>query len=73
MTRHYLGLSEIAAHTGLERSTVKSYADDGQMPPADVAIGGIRGWRVQTIDKWMANRPGRGARTDLAKRGSKSR
>ncbi|MCZ9634857.1 hypothetical protein RhoBH5_29595, partial [Rhodococcus sp. BH5] len=35
--------------------------DDGTIPR-----GSVRGWLPETIDKWNANRPGRGKRTDLA-------
>ncbi len=34
--------------------------DDGTLPR-----GSVRGWLPETIDTWHANRPGRGARTDL--------
>lgn len=27
--------------------------------------GTVRGWTVETVDRWQAARPGRGARTDL--------
>lgn len=29
--------------------------------------GGTHGWLPETIDKWNANRPGKGARTDLTR------
>ncbi len=67
MTRHYLGIAEIAEHVGLERETVKAYVREGRLPAPDVAVGKIRGWSEKTIDKWWESRPGRGARTDLAK------
>lgn len=42
------------------------------MPEADVIIttpsGPLRGWSPETIDAWLASRPGRGARTDLDSR-----
>ena len=44
----------------------------GLIPPADVIIttpaGPLRGWAPETIDAWLASRPGRGARTDLRKK-----
>ncbi|MFC7447896.1 hypothetical protein [Rhodococcus daqingensis] len=47
-----------------------------KLPPPDAIIGPInedgslprgttRGWLAETIDEWNAERPGRGARTDL--------
>ncbi len=47
-----------------------------KLPPPDAVIGPvdedgslprgtIRGWTLETIDKWNGARPGRGARTDL--------
>ncbi|MGV9184575.1 hypothetical protein [Arcanobacterium canis] len=49
---------------------------DGRLPEPDVVVGsgnGVKyGWSVQTVDAWQANRPDRGARTDLAvKRGAR--
>lgn len=66
MTRHYLGMGEVAAHTGLARTTLNGYAEKNLLPDPDVTVGGVRGWDVATIDAWMSARPGRGARTDLA-------
>ncbi|NDK91015.1 transcriptional regulator [Gordonia desulfuricans] len=54
-----LGVSEVAAHAGLTVDTVKSYARDGIMPPADVMIGRTKGWTVETIDAWKVGRPGK--------------
>jgi hypothetical protein len=31
----------------------------------DWCEGTIRGWLPETVDRWNASRPGRGARTDL--------
>lgn len=73
MTRHYLGMGEVAARTGLTRNTLTNYAAAGLMPAPDVTVGEVRGWRAETIDRWMSNRPGRGARTDLKVAGSKGK
>ena len=65
MTREYLGAADFAARAGLAVATIRL------TPPADVQIstpnGPLRGWSVDTIDAWLASRPGRGARTDLRK------
>lgn len=71
MTIEYLGAAEFAARAGLATATIRSYMRKGLTPPADVVIstpaGPLRGWAPETIDAWMASRPGRGARTDLRK------
>mgnify|MGYP001014552174 CR=1 FL=1 len=63
MTREYLGAADFAT------ATIRSYMRKGLTPPADVQIstpnGPLRGWSADTIDAWLAARPGRGARTDL--------
>ena len=71
MTREYLGAADFAARAVLAVATIRSYMRKGLIPPADVVIstpaGPLRGWAPETIDAWMASRPGRGARTDLRK------
>ncbi|WP_287487745.1 hypothetical protein [Rhodococcus sp. (in: high G+C Gram-positive bacteria)] len=42
--------------------TIGPINDDGTIPR-----GTHQGWADATIDEWHANRPGRGARTDLKK------
>lgn len=37
-----------------------------KLPEPDVIVGNrYKGWSQETIDAWVAARPGRGARTDL--------
>lgn len=71
MTREYLGAADFAARAGLAVATIRSYMRKGLTPPADVVIttpsGPLRGWLPQTIDAWLAARPGQGTRTDLRK------
>ena len=71
MTTEYLGTAAVAERAGLAVATIRSYTLKGLIPPADVVIstpnGPLRGWSIDTIDAWLASRPGRGARTDLAK------
>lgn len=71
MTSEYLGAAHFAVRAGLAVATIRSYMRKGLIPPADVVIstpaGPLRGWAPETIDAWMASRPGRGARTDLRK------
>lgn len=71
MTREYLGAADFADRAGLAVATIRSYMRKGLTPPADVVIstpnGPLRGWSVDTIDAWLASRPGQGTRTDLRK------
>ncbi|MFC0314465.1 helix-turn-helix transcriptional regulator [Gordonia phosphorivorans] len=73
-TRRYLSQRQVAAHIGVEPSTLSRY----RLPEPDVTIGPVnddgtlprgtvRGWLPETIDAWNAARPGRGARTDLTR------
>lgn len=70
MPTEYLGTAAVAERVGLAVATVRSYILKGIMPEADVIIttpsGPLRGWSPETIDAWLASRPGRGARTDLS-------
>lgn len=72
MPTEYLGTAAVAERVGLAVATVRSYILKGIMPEADVIIttpsGPLRGWSPETIDAWLASRPGRGARTDLNSR-----
>ena len=71
-TVHYLSKRQFAERIGAGDVTLSGY----KLPPADVTIGPInddgtiprgtvQGWTADTVDEWQANRPGRGARTDL--------
>jgi hypothetical protein len=70
--RRYLNVAQYAERIGVAPSTMSRY----KLAPADVIIGPvnddgtlprgtIRGWAEETVDTWNADRPGRGARTDL--------
>lgn len=72
MPTEYLGTAAVAERAGLAVATIRSYILKDLMPEADVIIttpsGPLRGWSPETIDAWLASRPGRGARTDLDSR-----
>lgn len=65
-TKQYLSLSDFAAHLGLSINTIRGYSEKGMLPEPDALTGlgahSVRGWMVETIDKWQANLPGRGRR-----------
>lgn len=67
MTRkpaRFLALPEVAERLGLAVGTLNRYRTEGRLPPPDAQIGTRQvGWKPATIDKWSANRPGRGNRT----------
>jgi predicted DNA-binding transcriptional regulator AlpA len=53
MTTRYLSSSEVAELIGVQPDTLNRYA----LPPPDVMVGKVRGWRRETILKWHRNRP----------------
>ena len=53
--RKYLGITQFAERVGVKKGTLERY----KLPPADVMVGNIRGWRAKTIDDWNAARPSR--------------
>jgi hypothetical protein len=64
VTGHYLNRADVAWRIGVSPNTLSRY----KLPPPDVEVGTVnrvRGWLPATIDAWQAQRPGRGARTDL--------
>lgn len=71
MTVRYLGLGDFAKRIGVSEGTLRGYSAKGLLPAPDVLVGlserAVRGWLPETIDRWQASRPGRGARTDLKK------
>ena len=64
----YLSLSEFADRAGLSVATMKSYLRKGLLPDPDALVGRNLGWKAETVDYWIHNRLGRGARTDLRPR-----
>ncbi|RDI13432.1 hypothetical protein DEU38_1347 [Rhodococcus sp. AG1013] len=68
----YLNRTQFAERINVEPGALSRYKlpepdaitgpvnEDGSLPR-----GTTRGWLPATIDDWNANRPGRGARTDL--------
>lgn len=72
-TRRYLNLAQVEEHLGLRRgalSKAKLPAPDALVGPVDedgaIPRGTVRGWLLETIDEWNAERPGQGTRTDLS-------
>lgn len=68
MTRHYLSRKQVAERRGVTPDSLSRY----KLPTPDVMIGDVKGWRPETIDRWIAAAPGRGnwshAGTPRAKR-----
>ncbi|MFT4299309.1 MAG: hypothetical protein QM597_06725 [Aeromicrobium sp.] len=52
----YLSYSDIAARLGITTGGLGS----ADLPEPDALIGRARGWLPETIETWVANRPGRG-------------
>jgi predicted DNA-binding transcriptional regulator AlpA len=63
----YLSRGEIAERLGISLDTVKGYQRKGLLPEPDAMVGRNQGWLEATVDDWNKNRPGPGARTDLAR------
>ena len=63
--QHYLSKGEIAEYLGISLNTVKTYTKRPSFPEPDARVGRNFGWLRETIDEWLLNRPGPGARTDL--------
>ena len=57
-------MAQVAEYMGLSVRTVETYRADGRMPEPTM-VGRTPTWTREQIDQWQANRPGRGARTDL--------
>ena len=60
VTVQYLSLQDVADHLGVSRNTVAKL----RLPEPDVRVGSghnaPRGWALETIDAWNAQRPGPG-------------
>ena len=59
-----LTVAQVAEYLGLSIRTVETYRADGRLPEPTM-VGRTPTWTREQIDQWQANRPGRGARTDL--------
>lgn len=52
----FLSRKEVAALLGVKTDSINGY----DLPEADAEIGTHRGWMPETIERWKAERPGRG-------------
>jgi len=66
----YVDLPRIATRLGVNDATARSYRSRGEMPESEVQLGKTPGWTIDTIEAWIARRPGAGSRTDLKGRTS---
>jgi len=60
-----LNLEQVAERAGIGASTFQSYVSRGHAPEPDGTEGRANYWWAWTIEDWIKNRPGRGARTDI--------
>lgn len=71
-----LGYAQIAEllstpDKAVKPSSVRGYRTRGQMPePDDLSVPDRPRWRRDTITEWIGRRPGKGRRTDLARKES---
>lgn len=67
--KELIGNEEAAKYVGVSVNTWRPYVARGTAPTPDrrEIQGGhaVPVWRKTTLDRWMRNRPGPGARTDL--------
>jgi DNA-binding transcriptional MerR regulator len=63
-----LSVSAAAKRAGIKTDTFRAYVSRGLAPQPDGVdeTFGRKYWYAATIDRWDAERPGRGARTDLS-------
>lgn len=61
----YLTATEVVQLADMKRDTFTSYVSRGQAPQPDLIVGRLKLYEQATITKWLAERPGRGHRTDL--------
>lgn len=59
----WLTIKDVAAQAGIAEATVRSYLARGLMPEPIRDRHGHPTWTQTSIDRWLANRPGKGNRT----------
>lgn len=59
------GYNKVAEVAGVKVGTLRRYKKTGHMPAPDIIVGNSPGWYPKTITDWVAERPGRGFRSDL--------
>jgi hypothetical protein len=64
-----LSVTAFAARARIKPATLRAYVKRNQAPQPDgrEEISGTPWWWESTAKRWIGNRPGRGARTDLAR------
>lgn len=53
-----------AHRIGVKLTTFRGYVSRKTVPIPDFILGTGRGWSAETVEDWIADRPGQGARTD---------
>lgn len=59
-----LTAQQVADKAGIKVTTLDAYINRGYAPAHDGKFGNQRYWLPETVDQWLANRAGQGARTD---------
>lgn len=57
-----LSATQAAARAGIATSTWRGYVARGQAPPPDTYEADRPRWHPATVDRWLAERPGRSGR-----------
>ncbi|MBB6172155.1 putative DNA-binding transcriptional regulator AlpA [Nocardiopsis mwathae] len=66
MEQEKLTAEQAAAKAGVKLKTWHAYVSRGQAPQPDGRMGRTPWWWASTVDEWIENRAGQGARTDLS-------
>lgn len=58
----YLDIAAVAKLAGVQPATITRYRGgmDPTFPVPDITLSGRPGWRPETIQTWLTNRPGQG-------------
>ena len=71
--RQQLTMADVAVRAGLSYNSVRSYMHRGSIADPDGYVARSPWWTPETIDRWLAERPGRGKPTGTPKRSGPSR
>ena len=66
-----LDMAAAGEHLGVSYASIRAYRrDEPTFPEPDLMLGNTPGWRVEALDAWAAQRPGRGAGGGRPRKGS---
>lgn len=63
----YLTSEQLANRLGVARESIHRYRTRGDIPEPDEIVGRSPVWKIETIERWEAVRPGHGWRKGKTK------